>query len=88
MTWMEHYLTLGSLIQPEEWRRAAVLLEWQAFAGMSVTLFIPGPNGTLTKQAMRGSQRRTVIGNDFRGVYLDQAISKPNGVFEFGISFS
>ena len=30
MTWLSNYLTLGSLIQPEEWRRAAVLLEWQA----------------------------------------------------------
>src|ERR1700736_523837 len=31
MTWLANYLTLGSLIQPEEWRRAAVLLEWKSF---------------------------------------------------------
>jgi hypothetical protein len=88
MTWLTNYYTLGSLIEPEEWRRRAVLLEWQSFKGLQVAIFVPGPNGTVTKQAMRGSQRRTLAGNDFRGVYLDEAISKPDGVFELGISFS
>jgi|SRR5271165_589808 len=88
MTWLTNYLTLGSLIEPYEWRRRAVLLEWQAFAGMSVAIFVPGPNGSVTKEAMRGAQRRTIVGNDFRGVYLDQPFNKPDGVFELGISFS
>jgi hypothetical protein len=88
MTWLSNYLTLGSLIQPEEWRRRAVLLEWQAFAGLQVAIFVPGPNGSVTKEAMRGAQRRTLVGNDFRGLYLDQPINKPDGVFELGISFS
>jgi hypothetical protein len=88
MTWLSNYLTLGSLIEPYEWRRRAVLLEWQAFLGMQVAIFVPGPNGTVTKEAMRGAQRRTIIGNDFRGVYLDQPINKPDGVFELGISFA
>jgi hypothetical protein len=88
MTWLSNYLTLGSLIQPEEWRRAAVLLEWQAFAGLQVAIFVPGPNGSVIKEAKRGAGRRTVIGNDFRGIYLDQPFNAPAGVFELGISFS
>jgi len=88
MTWLEHYYTLGSLIEPYEWRRRAVLLEWQAFCGLQVAIFVPGPNGSVTKEAMRGAQRRTIVGNDFRGVYLDQPISKPDGVVELGISFA
>ena len=86
MTWLSNYYTLGSLIEPEDWRRRAVLLEWQAFAGMQVAIFVPGPNGSVTKEAMRGAQRRTLVANDYRGVYLDQPINKPDGVFELGIS--
>jgi hypothetical protein len=88
MTWLSNYYALGSLIEPYEWRRRAVLLEWQAFAGLQVAIFVPGPNGSVTKEAMRGAQRRTLVGNDFRGLYLDQPINKPDGVFELGISFS
>jgi hypothetical protein len=51
-------------------------------------VFIPGPNGTLTKEAKRGAQRRTIVGNDFRGVYLSEPFNAPAGVFELGISFS
>ena len=88
MTWLSNYYTLGSLIEPYERRRRAVLLEWQAFLGLQVAIFVPGPNGSVTKEAMRGAQRRTLVGNDFRGVYLAQPINKPDGVFELGISFS
>ncbi len=87
MPWLANYVTLGSLIQPEEWRRAAVLLEWQAFLGLPVTIFVPS-NGALTKEARRGAQRRTVIGNDFRGMYLNEPVKVPAGVPELGISFS
>jgi len=45
MTWLSNYLTLGSLIEPYEWRRRAVLLEWQAFFGLQVAIFVPGPMG-------------------------------------------
>jgi hypothetical protein len=88
MTWLSNYLTLGSLIEPYEWRRRAVLLEWQAFFGLQVAIFVPGPNGTVTKEAMRGAQRRVIIGNDFRGCYFSEAVNKPDGVFELGISFA
>ena len=70
MGWLENYYTLGSLIQPDEWRRRAVVLDFNAFAGLGISVFVPGPNGSVDKAAMRGAQRRTMTGNDHRGIYL------------------
>ena len=88
MGWLENYYTLGSLIQPDEWRRRAVVLDFNAFAGLGISVFVPGPNGSVDKAAMRGAQRRTMTGNDHRGIYLDRPVIPPDGVFELGISFS
>ena len=82
------YYSVGHLIEPIDWRNRAALLEFQAFADQTVMVCIP-ENGRITEWSKRNSERRRIVGNDFRGIYLDSVatIGGPD-VREYAISFA
>jgi hypothetical protein len=82
------YYSVGHLIEPIDWRNRAALLEWQAFVDQSVMVCIP-ENGRITDWSKRISERRRIVGNDFRGVYLDSpaTVGGPE-CREYAVSFA
>ena len=82
------YYSVGHLIEPIDWRNRAALLEFQAFADQSVMVCIP-ENGRITEWSKRNSERRRIVGNDFRGVYLDTIVTVGGpAVREYAVSFA
>jgi hypothetical protein len=82
------YYSVGHLIEPIDWRNRAALLEWQAFVDQTVMVCIP-ENGRITDWSKKNSERRRIVGNDFRGVYLDSpATVGGDGVREYAVSFA
>jgi hypothetical protein len=82
------YYSVGHLIEPIDWRNRAALLEWQAFADQTVMVCIP-ENSRITEWSKRNSERRRIVGNDFRGVYLDAIVTVGGpAVREYAVSFA
>jgi hypothetical protein len=80
------YYSLGQRLAPD---RRMMLLEFNAFAGLEVTVTVPA-NGEITEHAKRHmSERRRIIASDNRGLYLDAIVTVGGAECrEYAVSFA